>query len=36
MKLDASLAGVLQSSLVLFVLIFEGVRRKILNKGEKG
>ena len=32
MKLDASLAGVLQSSLVLFVLLFEGVRKKIMAK----
>lgn len=32
MKLDASLAGVLQSSLVLFVLLFEGVRKKIMPK----
>ena len=36
MKLDASLAGVLQSSLVLFVLLFEGVRKKIMDKtGER-
>jgi general nucleoside transport system permease protein len=32
MKLDASLAGVLQSSLVLFVLLFEGLRKKIMSK----
>jgi ABC-type uncharacterized transport system permease subunit len=35
MKLDASLAGVLQGSLVLFVLLFEGVRKKIMGKGEE-
>ena len=36
MKLDASLSGVLQSSLVLFVLLFEGVRKKIMKKsGER-
>lgn len=32
MKLDASLAGVLQSSLVLFLLLFEGVRKKLVSK----
>lgn len=36
MKLDASLAGVLQSSLVLFVLVFEGIRKKVTNKMGKG
>ena len=35
MKLDASLAGVLQGSLVLFVLLFEGVRKKIMEKVEE-
>jgi general nucleoside transport system permease protein len=32
MKLDASLAGVLQGSLVLFVLLFEGVRKRFMKK----
>jgi ABC-type uncharacterized transport system permease subunit len=32
MKLDASLAGVLQGSLVLFVLLMDGVRKKIMDK----
>jgi ABC-type uncharacterized transport system permease subunit len=32
MKLDASLAGVLQGSLVLFVLLMDGVRKKIMGK----
>ena len=36
MKLDASLAGVLQSSLVLSVLLFEGVRKKIMDKAGNG
>jgi len=36
MKLDASLSGVLQSSLVLFVLLFEGVRKKIMGKAGDG
>jgi general nucleoside transport system permease protein len=31
MKLDASLAGVLQGSLVLFMLLLEGVRKKIMT-----
>jgi ABC-type uncharacterized transport system permease subunit len=32
MKMDASLAGVLQGSLVLFVLLMDGVRKKIMSK----
>ncbi len=36
MKLDASLAGVLQGSLVLFVLLMDGVRKKILGKAGEG
>jgi len=36
MKLDASLAGVLQGSLVLFVLLLEGVRKKIMGKAGEG
>jgi len=31
MKLDASLAGVLQGSLILFVLIIDGLRKKIMK-----
>ena len=33
MRVDSSLAGVLQGSMVLFVLMLDGVRRKILTKG---
>ncbi|MCB0101224.1 MAG: ABC transporter permease [Anaerolineales bacterium] len=33
MKLDSSLSGVLQGILVLFVLLTEGVRQKIVKKG---
>jgi ABC-type uncharacterized transport system permease subunit len=36
MKLDATLAGVLQGSLVLFVLLLEGVRKKIMDKTREG
>ena len=36
MRMDASLAGVLQGSLVLFVLLFEGVRKKIMSKEGEG
>ncbi len=32
MKLDASLAGVMQGSLVLFVLLLEGVRKKVMSR----
>lgn len=32
MKLDASLAGVLQGSLVLFMLLMEGVRKKVMSR----
>ena len=32
MKLDSSLAGVLQGVLVLFVLLMEGVREKFVKK----
>ncbi len=35
MKLDAALSGVLQGSLVLFVLLFDGIRRKIMKKVEE-
>ena len=35
MKLDASLAGVLQGSLVLFVLLLEGVRKKVMARIEE-
>jgi simple sugar transport system permease protein len=31
MKLDSALAGVLQGALVLFVLMMEGVRRRVLK-----
>jgi general nucleoside transport system permease protein len=34
LKLDSSLAGVLQGVLVLFVLLGEGVRQKYFNKGK--
>ncbi len=35
MKLDSTLSGVMQSSLVLFFLLMEGVRKKIQKKEEK-
>ena len=36
MKLDSTLSGVIQSALVLFYLIMEGVRKKLITKlGEK-
>lgn len=35
MKLDASLSGVLQGTLVLFVLLLEGVRKKLFAKGKE-
>jgi len=35
MKLDSTLSGVMQSSLVLFFLLMEGVRKKIEKKEEK-
>jgi ABC-type uncharacterized transport system permease subunit len=35
MKLDASLAGVLQGSLVLFVLLLDGVRKKLKKNVEE-
>ena len=35
MKLDAALSGVLQGTLVLFVLLLEGVRKKLFAKGEE-
>jgi simple sugar transport system permease protein len=36
MKLDSSLAGVLQGTLVLFVVIGQGVRAKLLKKSKVG
>lgn len=36
MKLDASLAGVLQGSLVLFVILMEGVRKKVMARIGEG
>jgi simple sugar transport system permease protein len=34
LKLDSTLAGVLQGALVLFVLLMDGVRRRVMNKGQ--
>ena len=33
MKLDSSLTGVLQGSLVLFILLMQGVKQRVLGKG---
>jgi len=36
MQLDSTLSGVIQSALVLFYLIMDGVRKKLITKlGEK-
>ena len=35
MKLDASLAGVLQGALILFVLIIDGLRKKIMKDSQE-
>ena len=32
MKLDSSLTGVLQGSLVLFILLMQGVKQRVLGK----
>jgi len=34
MKIDSTLSGVMQSSLVLFFMLMDGVRKKILKKEE--
>jgi hypothetical protein len=34
LKLDSNLSGVIQGSLVIFVLIMEGVRRVLSKKGK--
>jgi len=36
MKLDSTLSGVMQASMVLFYLLMEGVRKNLLRKEEKG
>jgi simple sugar transport system permease protein len=33
-KLDSSLTGVLQGSLVLFILLMQGIKQRVLGKGE--
>jgi simple sugar transport system permease protein len=35
MKLDSSLSGVLQGTLVLFVLLMEGARQKFMKREQK-
>jgi general nucleoside transport system permease protein len=35
-KLDSSLAGVLQGTLVLFVILGDGLRKRIMSKGRSG
>jgi general nucleoside transport system permease protein len=35
MKLDSSLSGVLQGALVLFVLMMDGVRQRVMRKAER-
>jgi hypothetical protein len=35
LRLDSSLAGVLQGTLVLFVLLGQGIRQRLMKKAER-